>query len=79
MMHLVTIGGLERTIEIAKVLKVERKVGFCDNTLQNALRDMDLRACEKIPKPCLLQKNVQERLCFDLQRLDYRGLEEGGI
>ena len=25
---------------------------------------MKLRACEKIPKPSLSQKNVQERLCF---------------
>jgi hypothetical protein len=46
------------------VLKVDREVGFCDNTLRNALRDVGLKACEKIPKPSLSQRNVQERLRF---------------
>jgi hypothetical protein len=44
--RLVTIGGLETAVEAAKV-------GFCDNTLRNDLRDVGLRACEKIPKPSL--------------------------
>jgi hypothetical protein len=62
--ELVIVGGLEMAVEVAKVLRVDREVGFCDNTLRNALRDVGLRACEKIPKPCLLQENVQEKLCF---------------
>jgi hypothetical protein len=49
-MYLVIVGGLETEIEASKVLKVDREVGFCDNTLRNALRDVGLRACEKIPK-----------------------------
>jgi hypothetical protein len=32
---------------------VDREVGFYDNTLQISLRDVGLRACEKIPKPCM--------------------------
>jgi hypothetical protein len=56
--RLVIVGGLEMAIEAAKVLRVDREVGFCDNTLRNALRDVGLRACEKIPKPCLSQGNV---------------------
>jgi hypothetical protein len=51
--RLVTIGGLETAVEAAKVLRVDMEVGFCDNTLRNALRDVGLRACEKIPKPSL--------------------------
>jgi hypothetical protein len=43
---------------------VDREVGFCDNILRNALRDVGLRACEKIPKPYLSQRNVRERLHF---------------
>jgi transposase len=62
--RLVIVGGLETAVEAAKVLRVNREVGFCDNTLQNALRDAGSRACEKIPKPSLSQKNVQERLYF---------------
>jgi hypothetical protein len=46
------------------VLRVDREVGFCDNTLRNALRDVGLKACEKIPNSCLSQRNVQVRLCF---------------
>jgi transposase len=63
-MCLVTIGGLEMAVEAAKVLRVDMEVGFCDNTLRNALRDVGLRACEKISKPSLSQRNVQERLRF---------------
>jgi len=38
-MHLVIVGGLEKTIaEALKVLKVDREVGICDNTLQYALK-----------------------------------------
>jgi hypothetical protein len=48
--YLVTVGGLETAIEAAKVLRVDREIGFCDDTLRNALRDVGLRACEKIPK-----------------------------
>ena len=62
--HLVIVGGLEMVAEAAKVLKVDKEVGFCDNTLRNALKDVGLRACEKIPKPSLSQRNVQERFCF---------------
>jgi transposase len=51
--RLVTIGGLKMAVEAAKVLRVDREVGFCDNTLQHALRDVGLRGCEKIPKPSL--------------------------
>jgi hypothetical protein len=43
---------------------MDREVGFCDNTLRNALRDVGLRACKKIPKPCLSEWNIQEKLCF---------------
>jgi hypothetical protein len=46
------------------VLTMDREVGFCDNTLRNALRDVGLRACKKIPKPCLSEWNIQEKLCF---------------
>jgi transposase-like protein len=63
-LYLVTVRRLETTVEAAKVLRVNREVGFCDNTLRNALTDVGLGACEKIPKPCLSQRNVQERLCF---------------
>ena len=63
-MHLVTVGGLETAIRVAKVLREDREVGFCDNTLRSALRDAGLSACEKIPKPCLSQKNVRETLRF---------------
>jgi hypothetical protein len=55
---LVIVGRLETAIEAAKVLRVDMKVGFCDNTLRNALRDVGLRAYEKIPKPYLSQRNV---------------------
>ena len=61
---LVTVGGLEMTVEATKVLRVDMEVGFYDNILRNALRDVRSRACEKIPKPSLSQRNVQERLCF---------------
>ena len=63
-MRLVMVGGLETAIQATKVLKEGREVGFCDNTLRSALRDARLSACEKIPKPCLSQKNVRERLRF---------------
>jgi hypothetical protein len=62
--RLVIVGGLETAVDATKVLRVGREVGFCDNILQNALRDVGLRACEKIPKPSLSQRNVQERLRF---------------
>jgi hypothetical protein len=52
-MRLVTVGGLEMAIEGAKVLRLNREVGFCNNILRNALRVVGLRACKKIPKPCL--------------------------
>jgi hypothetical protein len=52
---LVTVGGLKTTVEATRVLRVDMEVGFCDNTLWNALRDVGLRACEKIPKPYLQQ------------------------
>jgi hypothetical protein len=61
---LVIVGRLETAIEAAKVLRVDMKVGFCDNTLRNALRDVGLRAYEKIPKPYLSQRNVWKKLCF---------------
>jgi transposase len=51
--RLVTVGGLEMVVEAIKVLRVDRDVGYCDNTLRNALRDVGLRASEKIPKPSL--------------------------
>ena len=60
----VIVGGLETTVEVAKVLRVDREVGFYDNTLRNALRDVGLEACEKILKPYLSQKNIQVRLRF---------------
>jgi hypothetical protein len=79
-MCLVTIGGLEMAVEVAKMLRVVRKVEFCENTLRNALRNVGLKACEKIPKPCLSQRNVQARLRFAIIHKDNcRGLEEGGI
>jgi hypothetical protein len=62
--RLVTIGGLKMAIEAAKVLQIDMEAGFFDNTLQNALRDVGLRACEKILKPYVSQRNVQERLRF---------------
>jgi hypothetical protein len=62
--RLVTVGGLETAIEATKVLKVDKEVGFYDSTLQNALRDVGLRAREKIPKPYLSQRNVREKLPF---------------
>ena len=62
--RLVIVGGLETTVEATKVLRMDKEVGFCDNTLQNVLTDVGLRACEKIPKPSLSQRNVQERLRF---------------
>ena len=46
------------------MLREDREVGFCDNTLWSALRDVGLSACEKIPKPYLSQKNIRERLRF---------------
>ena len=52
-MHLVTVGGLEMAVHVAKVLREGREVGFRDNTLRSALRDARLSACKKIPKPCL--------------------------
>jgi hypothetical protein len=61
---LVTVGGLETVVETTKVLRVDREVRFYDNTLQNALKDVGLRACEKIPKPCLSQNNIQARFRF---------------
>ena len=62
--RLVKVGGLETAVQAAKVLREGREVGFYDNTLWSALRDARLSACEKIPKLCLSQKNVQERLRF---------------
>ena len=62
--RLVTFGGLETTIQTAKVLREGREVGFYNNILRSALRDAELSACEKIPKPYLSQKNVRERLRF---------------
>ena len=61
---LVTIGGLETTTNATKVLRVNTEEGFYNNTLQNALRDVRWRTCEKIPKPCLLHENVLEKLYF---------------
>jgi len=58
------VGWLNIAIYATKVLREGRKVGFCNNTLWYALRDVGLRPCEKVPKPCLSQKNVQERLRF---------------
>ena len=52
--RLVTIGGLEIAVQATKVLREDRKVDCCDNTLRSALRDAGLSAYEKIPKPCLL-------------------------
>lgn len=49
--HLVTIGGLETAVKAVKVLRVCREVDFCDNTLWNALIDVDLRVCEIVPMP----------------------------
>ena len=43
---------------------MDTKVGFYDNSLQNTLRMVELRVNKKIPKPCLSQKNIEERLCF---------------
>lgn len=63
-LRLVTVGGLETATEVANLLRVNREVGFCDNTLRKALRDGGLKAFEKMPKPCLSQKNIQERLHF---------------
>ena len=56
--RLVKVGRLETAVQAAKVLREGREVGFYDNTLRSALRDARLSACEKIPKPCLSQKNV---------------------
>ena len=50
---LVTVGGLETVVQVAKVLREGREVGFYDNTLRSPLRDAGLSAYEKIPKPCL--------------------------
>jgi hypothetical protein len=69
--YLVTVGGLETTVEATKVLRADREVGFGNNTLQNALRDVELRAFEKIPRPCLSQRNVQARLCFAIIHKDW--------
>ena len=57
-MCLVIVGGLETAVEASKVLTVDMEVGLCDNTLRNALRDVGLRACEKIPKFYLSERNV---------------------
>ena len=46
------------------MLRVDREVGFCDNTQQSAMRDVGLKAYEKIPKTYLLQRNVREKLHF---------------
>jgi len=70
-MPLVIVEGLEIVIAVAKVLKVGREVGFFDNTLQNVLRDVGLKACEKIPKRCLSQKKIQERLHFAIIHKDW--------
>jgi len=56
---------LETTVHVAKVLRVDREVGLCDNTLHYALRDAGLSACEKVPKPSLSQKNVQTDLTIE--------------
>jgi transposase len=69
--RLVTIGGLETATKAAKVLRLDREVGFCDNTLRNALRNVGLRACEKISKPCLSPKNIQERFRFAMIHKDW--------
>lgn len=58
------VGGLVMAVHAANVLREGREVGFSGNTLRFALRDVRLIACEKIPKPCLSKKNVQERLQF---------------
>ena len=70
-MYLVTIGWLKTTTKIAKVLRIDKETGFCDNTLQNALRDVGFKAFEKIPKLCLSQKNVQEKLHFAIIHKDW--------
>lgn len=58
-MRLVTVGGLETT---TKVLRGDREVGLCDNTLQFALRDVELSACERyLSLECLSPKKVRER------------------
>ena len=69
--RLVTIGGLETAFKATKVLRLDREVGLCDNILRNALRNVGLRACEKISKPCLSQKNVQKRFCFAMIYKDW--------
>ena len=41
-MHLIIVERLKTTIKVVKVLILDKKVGFCDNTLQNTLRDVEL-------------------------------------
>lgn len=61
---LITIRGLITAIEATKVSRVDKEVGFCDNTLRRAMRSAGLIACEKVLKSCLSRKNVQEKLRF---------------
>ena len=37
---LIIVEWLKITIKVVKVLILNRKVGLCDNTLQNTLRDV---------------------------------------
>ena len=78
--RLVTVGGLEMAAKVVKVLKVVREVGLYNNTFQNTLRDVGLRACENIPQPCLSQECTREAsFCYNSKKLNYRELEGGGI
>ena len=52
-MHLIIVERLKPTIKVVKVLILDKKVEFCDNTLQNTLRDVGLMIHEKIPKSYL--------------------------
>lgn len=59
------VGRLVTTIYAAKVFRDGREVGFCDITLQTALRDAELSACKKILKSCLSQEMYERG--YDLQ------------
>jgi len=61
---LVTISGLETTIEEVRVLRIDTWFEMCDNALRIALRWKRLFALIKVPKLTLSQENMQERFCF---------------
>lgn len=54
------VGRLKIAVAMTNMLKVDREVGFCHNTLQNALRDV-LKRCQSL---ICHKRNIEEKLCF---------------